>query len=293
MALLGAIGSALLGGVGGLLGGNKQADAQRYAADQAAASSRLGFDYLRSSPVAGYQQPGANANNAIANLLGVGGGGGGQVAAAQPDQAATFAKLKEGLSAWDAAKPGNAGGILQLINNGSSLQDVQGALARLRQTTTNSANTRFLDPLIQQANNPIMGQAQAAAPAAANDAFQNYQDSTGHQFQLGEGMRAITESNAAKGLLNSGATLKGLTRFGQNLGATTFNNYLNQLGGAAGRGLQAAGLVGGAGSSAGIAGGNAILQGYGNAAQAQGQGIADLASGAGQIFGAVSRKYGF
>lgn len=299
----GAIGSALLGGIGGLIGGNKEADAQRYAADRAAESSRLGFDYLRKSPVAGYQVPGVVANNAVASLLGVGPNSSGAQqytasAGPQADEAATLAKIKQGLQAWEAAKPGNATGVLQIINNGGTLSDVQNALTRLRQTTTHPSNTAHLDPLIQQASNPIMQQAQAApaqaAPEAApKNAFQDYQDSTGHQFQLGEGMRAITGSAAAKGLLNSGATLKALNRFGQNLGATTFNNYLGQLGNVANRGLQAGGLIGGAGSSAGIAGGNAILQGYGAAAQSQNQGFNDALSGAGQIFSAVGRKYGF
>ena len=106
--------------------------------------------------------------------------------------------------------------------------------------------------------------------AAADGAFENYLDSTGYNFALDQGSRAITGNNAAKGLLKSGSTLKGLTTFGQNLGKQYFDNYLGQLGSVAGRGLQAGGLIGSAGGrststskggSPGLAG--AIGQGLG------------------------------
>ncbi len=82
---------------------------------------------------------------------------------------------------------------------------------------------------------------------AANGAFQNYLNSTGYDFQLDQGSRAITGNNAARGLLKSGATAKALTQYGQNLGKQYFDNYLGQLGGVANRGLQAGNLIGSAG----------------------------------------------
>lgn len=182
-------------GIGGsLFGGSQESQGQKYAADKAAETARLGFDYLKGSPLGTQYLPtGGVANNAIGNLLGVGGD-----------------------------------------------------------------------------------------PTAANNAFSNYQNSTGTQFQLGEGQKAVTTSNAAKGLLNSGATLKALTRYGQNLGSTTFNNYLSQLGGLQQAGLQAGGAIGGAGSQAGATGASAISSGYGNAAATTG-------SMYGNAFGALSK----
>lgn len=76
-------------------------------------------------------------------------------------------------------------------------------------------------------------------PAAAEEGFQNYLNSTGYKFNLQQGQNAVATSAAAKGLLNSGATAKALTKFGQNIGSNYFNNYQSQLGGVAGRGLQA------------------------------------------------------
>lgn len=80
-------------------------------------------------------------------------------------------------------------------------------------------------------------------------AYQAFQNSTGFQSQMKAGQDAITSSASAKGLLNSGATLKGLTEFGQNLGKQSFENFLSQLGGVGDRGLQAGGVIGGAGST--------------------------------------------
>lgn len=82
---------------------------------------------------------------------------------------------------------------------------------------------------------------------AADDAFKNYLDSSGFQFALDTGSKAITGNAAARGLLNSGATAKALTQYGQNLGQQSFNNYLNQLGNVFTGGLQSAQQVIGAG----------------------------------------------
>jgi hypothetical protein len=58
-----------------------------------------------------------------------------------------------------------------------------------------------------------------------------YRESPGYQFQLGEGTRAIENSAAARGGLNSGATLKALTSYGQNLADSDYQQYLSGLGG--------------------------------------------------------------
>ena len=107
---------------------------------------------------------------------------------------------------------------------------------------------------------PAGGQANAQAaallgvggdPTAANAAFDNYLKSTGYDFQMKQGQNAIISNNASKGLLNSGATAKGLTEYGQGLGASYFDNYLKQLGGLSTQGLQAGGMITGAGTQGG------------------------------------------
>ena len=93
-------------------------------------------------------------------------------------------------------------------------------------------------------------------PAKTAAGFRNYLGSTGYQFQLNQGENAVAGSAAARGILNSGATAKALTQYGQGLSSTYFNNYFNQLGSLAGRGVSAAQSVGAAGSSGGANAGN-------------------------------------
>jgi len=159
-------------------------------------------------------------------------------------------------------------------------------------------------------SNPLIGQLQANASGALqgeqgttgainslltsngtdNPAFKNYLNSTGYNFQLQQGSDAITGNAAAKGLLNSGATARALTSYGQNLGATMFNNYLSQLGGLnsmyagqVAQGQSAAQAVGAAGSSGGIAAGQQTAA----AGQSTGSSIAQF----GNVFGGGVQNY--
>lgn len=61
-----------------------------------------------------------------------------------------------------------------------------------------------------------------AAPTAQTqkDAFAAFRDTPGYQFGLDEGAKTVQASAAARGGLNSGATLKALTKFG--------NDYADQ-----------------------------------------------------------------
>lgn len=107
-----------------------------------------------------------------------------------------------------------------------------------------------------------------------NPAYQNYLNSTGYKFQLGQGTQAIAGSAAAKGILNSGSTAKALAGYGQGLAGQSFNNYLGQLGSlqtqqgsragealaGATLGVNAAGQVGQAGTSGGATAGGLQAQ---------------------------------
>lgn len=101
--------------------------------------------------------------------------------------------------------------------------------------------------------------------AAAQNAFGNYLNSTGYQFQRDQGTQAITGSAATRGLLNSGSTAKALTNYGQGLAGNYFNDYLSQLGGVANRGLTASGQIGQAGTEGGRTAADAMQSGITNA----------------------------
>lgn len=100
------------------------------------------------------------------------------------------------------------------------------------------------------ANDVLAGAAGLGDEAAANEAFQRFQNSTGFLGQLRAGERAITGSAAARGELGSGATLKRLSQYGNDLARQSFGDYTGFLGSLAGRGQSAAetgfGAIGGA-----------------------------------------------
>lgn len=88
----------------------------------------------------------------------------------------------------------------------------------------------------------------AQAPVDYQGAFDQYQNSTGHQFRLQSGSDAISSNRATSGLLKSGSTLKALTKYGQDVGTGDFNNYLSQLSGQQSAGLGSTNSLIGVGS---------------------------------------------
>ena len=63
----------------------------------------------------------------------------------------------------------------------------------------------------------------------------------GYQFLQSEGLNAIDRSGAARGMVNSGRTLKDLQRFGQGLADQSLQSQFNRLYAIGGRGLDATG----------------------------------------------------
>lgn len=93
--------------------------------------------------------------------------------------------------------------------------------------------------------------------------FEGFKKKAGFDFQLGEGLRGISGTGAASGLLRSGGTGKAFTTFGNNLQSGMYGNYLDRLGGLSNQGLQAAGILAGAGQESTSKGksGNGLVSG--------------------------------
>lgn len=83
--------------------------------------------------------------------------------------------------------------------------------------------------------------------AGANAGYNNYLQMAGYAPAMRQLSQQITGQGAASGLLNSGATAKALQTRGAELNQGFYNNYLQQLAGLSGLGLQAGGLVTNAG----------------------------------------------
>lgn len=108
----------------------------------------------------------------------------------------------------------------------------------------------------------------------------DYEADPGYGFRLSEGLKAIQNSAAARGGLLSGAALKGISRYGQDMASQEYgnayarynqnqNNVYNRLSGVSSTGANAAGQIAGLGAN--TAGGIAQNQiGVGNAQAAAG-----------------------
>jgi hypothetical protein len=89
-----------------------------------------------------------------------------------------------------------------------------------------------LSPYISRGNTAgdaymsLLGYGDAKAGEAA---FNRYLDSTGYKFQLAQGVDALNTGAANRRLLNSGANLKNISNFGQQMGRQYFNSYLGLL----------------------------------------------------------------
>lgn len=211
-------------------------------------------DQKRQQP---FYQTGVAADSRLAQLLGLGGGqtAGGQFNASYYDvaqdgtpiaRADLYANNPQYRAAWDNLLKQHQGQWKTGYHSGSDRNWIQGNL----QNTLGQ---------MQQPQAPQMSQ------QAAFDAFRN---TPGYQFGLDEGRRTLEASAAASGGLNSGKTLRALTRYAGNYADQQgYRPYVSDLMQLSGRGQAQAGQMGQQGMQyAGQMGAN--LQ---NAAQARAQ----------------------
>lgn len=110
------------------------------------------------------------------------------------------------------------------------------------------------------------------APAAANpwDPFKQYLQGSDYAFQLGQGDKGLNQGYAANGMLESGAAMKALEKYHQDLQAGYRGEYMGLLSNQQGVGLSGASAIAGVGqnyvnnvsannNSAGTAAANAAL----------------------------------
>jgi len=89
------------------------------------------------------------------------------------------------------------------------------------------------------------------------DRYGGFVESPGYKFRLDEGQKGLDRNMAARGLLNSGARGKALTRYNQGVASDEFGSYMNRLAGGADMGMGAVNSTNNAAQSYG--------QNYGNA----------------------------
>lgn len=122
-----------------------------------------------------------------------------------------------------------------------------------QQSTSTSSNQAF--PVINQQFSPLFGYANTAAGDIQRflggdmSGFNNFKENVGFDFERDRGETAITTALGSRGLRNSGAALKSLTQFNNNLRNQFANTYLDRLFGLQNVGMNAGQLVAGAGNT--------------------------------------------
>lgn len=104
--------------------------------------------------------------------------------------------------------------------------------------------------------------------------------SPGYQFRMDEGLRGIEGSASARGLLQSGGTLKDIVRYSQGVAADDYNQQFNRQMAIAGGGQQANSTTGSLGAMAANNMGNAYMQ----AGNARASGYAGQSAAWGGLF---------
>jgi len=130
--------------------------------------------------------------------------------------------------------------------------------------------------------------APGTAPAGVNaldpeNRYGGFYASPGYQFRFDEGQRGVNANRAASGMMQSGDTLRALTRYGQDYASNEYNTQLNQLFSVAGLGQTATGqgnaLAGQYGAQVGMNNqnaSNALQSSYGTQAGLWGNALQDL-----------------
>jgi hypothetical protein len=93
------------------------------------------------------------------------------------------------------------------------------------------------------------GQPQAQPQVSGRDAFRTFLDNSDYGFQFQEGSNALNSGYAGRGLIQSGAAMKDLEKYRQNLQSGYRGEFLNLLGNQQGVGLGGASALAGVGQN--------------------------------------------
>lgn len=272
---------AIIGGVasigGAILGSKAQKKAANQAAqaatDNTAANNALAREIYgeNKATLSPFVNTGTSASNAINALLGLGT----SQPAAQQQQARPAAQTYPG--GMNYVAPGNN------LNTGGGMWRGE----PVNQLQYGGTNGVVRDRLTATAAAPAQNQQQQY-----QNAFDNYRNSTGYQFRVNEGARALDNSYASRGVGQSGAAAKAALNYGQNIASGEFGNYLNALMAQQGVGLSAAGAQAGVSTNfvnQTTANNNSGASALANAAIAKGNATGNMwsgiAGGIGNIFG--------
>lgn len=304
------LGSAVLGIGGSIIGGNAQKKAAKQAADtslqvanQNNALARYVYDQNR-GVLDPYVQRGNAAGGVLNQMLGL--------SAANTNSAATMPiSALGGYPSYGGSQPSALGPYASSYPT-SPPQDWQPAYPGELHYTQEPAYRASLNmPVFYDEGNypgaygaPGSGYVTAPAPApqgalsaAANpgDPFRQYIANSDYAFQFTQGANKLNSGYAANGALNSGAAMKAMEKYRQDLQSGYRNEYIGYLGQQQGVGLSGASALAGVGqnyvgnvtANNTNAGNNAA-----NAALARGSINSQMWTGIGGALGNLAGSYG-
>jgi hypothetical protein len=181
------------------------------------------------------------------------------------------------------------------INMGGNSSADRALRAQQQAADQAAATQRYIFDTTRADQEPWRQSGMRALSGMENGDFQrdftaaDFQKDPGYDFRMSEGMKAIERSAAARGGLNSGATMKALARYNQDFASNEFQNAynrfnadrdrrFNRLGSLAGVGQTATNQVGQAGQNYANSMSD-IYTGMGNARGAAGIAQANRAAG--------------
>jgi len=128
-----------------------------------------------------------------------------------------------------------------------------------------------------------------AAKVPNSQLYDEFRATPGYGFQMSEGLKAVDRGAAARGLLGSGAAVKGEERFAGGLADTTYGQYVNQLQALAGVGQTATQATSQAGQNAA----NNISSAYTNAGNARASSYANTGSAINSTLNGLASVYAY
>ena len=128
--------------------------------------------------------------------------------------------------------------------------------------------------------------------ATDNYGYQGFTGTPGYEFRVAQWRQAIERSAAARGGLNSGATMNALQSYGQGMAADEYGTYMNRLAAGAGQGQTQVNSLASLGANSAANQGNSLMQagnarasGYANQANIFGGAASQIAGGIGNYIG--------
>jgi hypothetical protein len=134
-----------------------------------------------------------------------------------------------------------------------------------------------------------------AGPVNAQSAWDQFRNGTNYQFRLNEGLKGLNQGYAARGMIQSGAAMKGINNYAQNFASNELGNYMNMLAQQQQVGLSGANALAGVGTNMVgqmTANNNSAGTAAANAALMNGQNQANMYGGVANALGGLAGSFG-